>query len=70
MHRQEKNRWTIVGMLIISVLAIGGLHQLAQKSSADEMCVSKEAAEKDTHRMRSGVPMWESLSRHLISIQR
>ena len=69
MVRQGKSRWMIAGILIISMLSVYGYRVSQHRADVDE--ASKTACkEQSEQKVKSGLPMWESLSRHLITIQR
>jgi hypothetical protein len=69
MIRLEKARWMIAGVLIISALAVFG-YRTAQSSGVREEIRIQEGKERNEQKVKTGLPMWESLSRHLITIQR
>lgn len=70
MPRKELFRWTIAIVLITSTLAMAGFHFTQKNTGNEAICQDKESVEKDPHSLRSGIPMWESLSRHLIAVPR
>jgi hypothetical protein len=69
MKRQQLYRYIIAGILIFSVLGIFSWKTFQSRSPQDAVCVS-ESQEKPVRKVKTGLPMWESLSRHLITIQR
>lgn len=69
MVRKGKSRWMIAGILIISMLFIFRYRSAQYRADVEE--ASKTACkEQSEQKVKSGLPMWESLSRHLITIQR
>lgn len=69
MLRLEKVRWAIAGILIISILSIFSYRSVNRPANPGEICAS-EATDKNEQKVKTALPMWESLSRHLITIQR
>ena len=69
MLRKEKIR--LIGstvLIIISLVFIG--YRSAQKFSApSEVCETKPEADQEEIKIKSALPIFESLSRHLITIQ-
>lgn len=69
MLRKGKSRWMITGLLIISMIAAFGYRVAQHPVDPQETCRST-CKEQSEQKVKSGLPMWESLSRHLITIQR
>ncbi len=69
MTRKGKGRWMMTGILIISMLAVFGYRAAQGPANRQETCKSA-GKEQGDQKVKSGLPMWESLSRHLITIQR
>lgn len=69
MLRKEKIR--LIGssiLIIISLVFIG--YRSAQKFSApSEVCENKPETDQEEMKIKSALPIFESLSRHLITIQ-
>jgi hypothetical protein len=64
----------IFRVLIISILSIGLLSWWARTRQttvpAQECCESGGCKEKEGKKLRADIPIWESISRHLIAIER
>jgi hypothetical protein len=69
MLRQEKFRMIFsIALIIISLVFIG--YRASQKfGTAGEVCDTKGQKEQQEIKVRSSFPIFESLSRHLITIQ-
>jgi predicted negative regulator of RcsB-dependent stress response len=69
MNPRQSIRYVVAGVLIISVLGIFSWKTFQSRARQEELCAT-EAQEKPDRKVKTGLPMWESLSRHLITIQR
>jgi hypothetical protein len=69
MKRMQITRYIVAGALIFSILGAFSWKTFQSRAQQDEVCVS-ESQEKPVRKVKTGLPMWESLSRHLITIQR
>lgn len=69
MNRKQTIRYFLAGILIISVLGFFSWKTIQSRALQEEVCVT-ESGEKPDRKVKTGLPMWESLSRHLITIQR
>jgi hypothetical protein len=69
MKSLDKVRWMMVTMLIIMALGFAAYRSGQVTRSKAEMC-STNGKESDSPKMRTALPMWESLSRHLITLHR
>jgi hypothetical protein len=68
MARRRIAGWIFASLLIISVLAFFG-YRNATLTTGEEVCTTG-TKEKTEQKVKTAMPMWESLSRHLITIQR
>jgi hypothetical protein len=69
MKSLEKVRWMMVTMLIIMALGFVAYRNGQLTRSKAEVC-STNGKEADAPKVRTSLPMWESLSRHLITVHR
>jgi hypothetical protein len=69
MLRQEKTRLLISSILIIICLAFVGYRTNQKMSTSDEVCETKGLKEQQELKVKSALPIFESLSRHLLTIQ-
>jgi hypothetical protein len=69
MLRQEKTRLIVSSVLIIISLVFIGYRTSLKFGTATEVCDTKEQQEQEEIKVKSALPIFESLSRHLITIQ-
>jgi len=69
MLRQEKTRLIVTSVLIIISLMFIGYRASQKLSTSDEVCDTKGQKEQQEIKGKSSLPIFESLSRHLITIQ-
>jgi hypothetical protein len=69
MKRAEKTRLIISSILIIMCLVVVGYRTTQKLSTADEVCETKVLKEQQELKVKSALPIFESLSRHLLTIQ-
>ena len=69
MNRTQAIRYFLVGVLIFSVLGFFSWKTTQSRAQLQEVCVTESEGKPD-RKMKTGLPIWESLSRHLITIQR
>lgn len=69
MARRRMAGWIFASLLIISALAFFGYRNAAIGATGEEVCTTG-TKEKTEQKVKTAMPMWESLSRHLITIQR
>ncbi len=69
MARRRMAGWIFASLLIISTLAFFGYRNIAIGDTGKEVCTTG-TKEKTEQKVKTAMPMWESLSRHLITIQR
>lgn len=69
MLRQEKTRMIVSSVLIIISLVFIGYRTSQKLNSDSEACATKGQKEQQEIRVKSALPIFESLSRHLITIQ-
>ena len=69
MLRPEKTRLIVSSALIILCLALIGYRKSLKLVTPAEVCEAKGESEQQEIKLKSALPIWESLSRHLISIQ-
>jgi hypothetical protein len=69
MNRKQTLRYFVAGVLIFSMLGFFSWKTLQSRAQPEDVCVT-ESQEKPDRKVKTGLPMWESLSRHLITIQR
>lgn len=68
MLRKEKTRLIVSSVLIIISLVFIGYRTSQKYSAAGEVC-DTEQKEQQEIKVKSALPIFESLSRHLITIQ-
>jgi hypothetical protein len=69
MIRQEKTRLIISSILIIMCLVVVGYRTNQKMSASGEVCETKGLKEQQELKVKSALPIFESLSRHLLTIQ-
>ena len=69
MLRQEKTRLIVLSILIITCLAFVGYRITQKMSTSGEICETKGLKEEQELKVKSAFPIFESLSRHLLTIQ-
>ena len=69
MLRKEKTRLIVSSVLIIISLVFIGYHTSQKFNAAGEVCDTKGQKEQQEIKVKSALPIFESLSRHLITIQ-
>jgi type VI protein secretion system component VasK len=69
MLRQEKTRVIVSSVLIIISLVFIGYRTSQKLKSDNEACSTRGQKEQQEIRVKSALPIFESLSRHLITIQ-
>jgi hypothetical protein len=69
MLRKERTRLIISSALIIICLAFFGYRSALKFSNPAEVCETKTESDQKEMKLKSSLPIWESLSRHLITIQ-
>jgi hypothetical protein len=69
MLRKENIRLIGSSILIIISLVFIGYRSAQKFSTPSEVCQAKPEADQQDIKIKSGLPIWESLSRHLITIQ-
>lgn len=69
MIRQEKTRLIISSILIIMCLVVVGYRTTQKMSASAEVCETKGLKEQQELKVKSALPIFESLSRHLLTIQ-
>jgi hypothetical protein len=69
MIRQEKTRLIISSILIIMCLAVIGYRTNQKMKTPGEVCETKGLKEQQDVKVKSALPIFESLSRHLLTIQ-
>jgi hypothetical protein len=69
MIRQEKTRLIISSILIIMCLVAVGYRTNQKLCASVEVCETKGLKEQQEIKVKSALPIFESLSRHLLTIQ-
>jgi len=69
MLRQEKTRLIVTSALIIICLAFLGYRTTQKINASAKVSEAKGQKEQQEVKMKSALPIFESLSRHLITIQ-
>jgi|GEM_PF-1966076 len=69
MIRQEKTRLIISSILIIMCLAFIGYRTNQKMNASGEVCETKGLKEQQEIKVKSAFPIFESLSRHLLTIK-
>lgn len=69
MLRQEKTRLIVTSILIIICLAFLGYRTTQKINASAEVCETKGQKEQQDIKVKSALPIFESLSRHLLTIQ-
>jgi hypothetical protein len=69
MLRQEKTRLIVSSVLIIICLAFIGYRTTQKINTPGEVCETKGLKEQQEVKVKSALPIFESLSRHLLTIQ-
>jgi hypothetical protein len=69
MLRKEKTRLIVSSVLIIISLVFIGYRASQRSGTAGDVCDTKGQKEQQEIKVKSSLPIFESLSRHLITIQ-
>lgn len=69
MIRQEKTRLIISSILIIMCLVVIGYGTNQKMKTSGEVCETKSLKEQQEIKVKSALPIFESLSRHLLTIK-
>jgi hypothetical protein len=69
MLRQEKTRLIVSSALIIISLMFIGYRASQKLGTTGEVCDTKGEKEQQEIKVKSALPIFESLSRHLVTIQ-
>lgn len=69
MLRKEKTRLIVSSVLIIISLVFIGYRTSQKINASGEVCDTKGQKEQQDIKVKSALPIFESLSRHLITIQ-
>lgn len=69
MLRKEKTRLIVSSVLIIISLVFIGYRTSQKFNASGEVCDTKGQKEQQDIKVKSALPIFESLSRHLITIQ-
>jgi len=69
MLRQKRTRLIVSSVLIITCLAFVGYRTTQKMNVSAEVCETKGLKEQQEVKVKSALPIFESLSRHLLTIQ-
>jgi hypothetical protein len=70
MSKMAKLQQFIPFLLIIMLLAFVSYKNASRKGTDESVCKVEKAEGGEDVKMKSGLPIWESLSRHLIKVSR
>jgi hypothetical protein len=68
MLRKEKTRLIVSSILIIMFLSLIGYRTTQKLNASGEVCETGVQKEQQDIKVKSGLPIFESLSRHLLTI--
>ena len=69
MIRKEKTRLIVSSALIIICLAFFSYRTSIKLVTPAEVCETNKESEQKEIKVKTAVPLWETLSRHLVSLR-